>query len=145
MTPPATAVRERVKTLADAEFAAEGWETADDKLLRASGRDGVTRLAVYPDDEHVLPRNQLILLVPVTFQLYLGYDDSIDEHMQVDPGIIEELADRFRRAFEDNSSGTTDDLWYLTLDRIEYPDDPTGNKTRFEATIVGRCDNPPAR
>ena len=142
MTPPATAVRQRVREIVEDEFSAEGWEVTDDKLPRASGHDGVTRLAVYPEDEHVQARNHYELIVPVVLQVYLGYEAKIDEFQQVDPGIIEAIGDRLRRAFENSSVGTTSDLWFLNLIRIEYPDDPTGNKSRLEAHIEGHCENP---
>ena len=30
--------------------------------------------------------------------------------------------------------GTTT-LWYMTVTSVDYPKDPTGNKSRFEATV----------
>lgn len=143
MSSPATLVRQRVKSVVATEFAGEGWTAADDKLLRAAGKDG-TQLAVSPDSEHEDPRAVACLLIDVLFQLHLAYEAEPDEDIAVDPTIIEGYGDRLRRAFRTQSSGTTSDLWYLRVTDIDYPDDPTGNKTRLHATIQGRADNPAA-
>jgi hypothetical protein len=37
------------------------------------------------------------------------------------------------------------DLWFLRIVGVEYPDDPTGNKTRLEARLVGQGTNPNAQ
>jgi hypothetical protein len=47
-----------------------------------------------------------------------------------------------RRAFSAESGGTGDDFWFLRLRSIEYPDDPTGNKTRLEARFTAWAHNP---
>jgi hypothetical protein len=83
----------------------------------------------------------MVLEVEVVLQLYLAFEAVPDEDIQRNPSVIEGYADRLRTAFRTQSSGTTADLWFLRLTGIEYPDDPTGNKTRLEATIVGRAQN----
>jgi hypothetical protein len=143
MAAPATLVRARVKEVVEDEFSAEGFTVADDKLLRAHGKDG-TELAVSPDFERESYGNVNVLEVGVFLQVYLEYDASPDEGIVVDPSIIEGYGDRLRRAFQTESDGTTADLWFLRLTGIEYPDDPTGNKTRLEARFTARCENPAA-
>lgn len=143
MTPPETALSQRVKSIFATTFAAEGWTLADDKLLRAAGKDG-TAAAVSPVLATERSNRVQELVVTVTVQLYLAFDPDPNENYVVDPNVIIGYADRLRRAMQSNSTGTTDDLWFLRLTNVSYPDDPTGNKSRFEATIEGHCLNPAA-
>lgn len=144
MAAPATAARARVKAIIDAEFAAEGYTVENDKIVRASARDGNVRVACSPNFESEVPRNVNELTVELLLQFYLPFRAEPDETIAVDPTAIEAAADRIRRAFGGNSSGITADMWFIRLRRIEYPDDPSGNKTRLEATITAWCENPAA-
>jgi hypothetical protein len=134
-------VRDRVKDVVEAEFTAEGFEVADDKLGRSAGKDGEAVLAVYPERTGEDTRNVAYLEVQVVLQLYLAYEPVPDENIVVNPGVIEGYADRLREAFRTQSTGTGSDFWFLRLRRIEFPDDPTGNKSRLEAYISGWGEN----
>ena len=142
MSVPETLLTTRVKSVFATEFAPEGWTLADDRLLRAAGKDGVTEAGVSPDSTIEDGRNANMLVVTCTVQLYLPFNPDPDEHYVVDPTSIVTYADRFRRAIGANDNGNVTDFWYLRMPRILYPVDPTGNKSRFEATVEGRCDNP---
>jgi hypothetical protein len=130
-----------VKEVVEAEFAAEGYVVEDDKLPRAAGRDGAARLAVYPDRERQSFRDANVLDIAVVLQVYLPYTAEPDETIAYDPGLIEAVADRLRRAFQTESDGATEDFWFLHLTDIEYPDDPTGNRSRLEATFSACATN----
>lgn len=136
-----TLVRQRVKTIFDTVFAAEGFVAEHRRLLRASGRDGSAVAGVSPEDSREDPRIVGSLVVNVLLQLHLGFNDSPDEDYAVDPTIIEGYASRLRTAFKTQSSGSAGDFWYLRLKEIRYPEDPTGNKSRFDAYIEGRANN----
>jgi hypothetical protein len=136
---PETVVRARVATVV--EGAISDITVENDRLPRAAGRDGQPRVAVYPLRAWEDPRNVLTLIVPVILQFYLAYEDEPDENISRDPAEIEAVADALRRAFEDNSSGSTADMWYLRWKGCDYPPDPTGNITRLEAEIEGRAAN----
>lgn len=144
MAAPATLARARVKAIVETEFSPESVTVEADKLLRAAARDGRTRVACSPISEGEVPRNVNELEVSLLLQYYLPFKEKPDENYAVDPVAIEAIADRIRRAFRAQSGGTTSDMWFLRLRRIEYPDDPTGNKTRLEAQITAWCDNPAA-
>lgn len=141
MASAATSVRERVIEIVEDEFSDEGIIVANDKLPRAAGKDGVTVAAVYPESEYEKPNRVIELVVPVVLQMYLAYSAEPDETIVVDPTIIEGYADRLRSAFQTQSSNNTGDMWFLRLTRIDYPDDPTGNKSRLEAQIEGHGNN----
>jgi len=121
-----------------AEF---GYTVENDKLTRSAGNKGQIRVACYPEEEVQNFGRAIELTVRVRLQLYLAYNDSPNEETAVDPGIIEAIGDRLRNAFKGDVGGTTQDLWFLHLTRIEYPDDPTGNKSRLEAEIQSRAAN----
>lgn len=144
MAAPATSARARVESVVETEFAPQSISVEADKLLRAAGRDGRTRVACSPVSESEVPRNVNELQVDLLLQYYLPFNDEPEENYAVDPTAIEAVADRLRRAFRTQSGGTTSDMWFLRLRRIEYPDDPTGNKSRLEAYITAWCDNPAA-
>jgi hypothetical protein len=61
----------------------------------------------------------------------------------VNPFPITDMADRLRRAVESAAASVTGtpEVWYFKVDATEYPDDPTGNKTRFEMTVTAFGDN----
>lgn len=141
MAAAATLVRARVKEVVEAEFAAENYHVADDKLPRAAGRDGQVALACYPESERESFRDANVLDITVVLQLYLPYEAVPDEHIERDPTEIEELAARLRSAFRTQSNGNDADFWFLRLTNIEYPDDPTGNRTRLEAQFAACAQN----
>ena len=143
-TAPETALATRVKSIFATTFAAEGWTVADDKLLRATGKDGDPHAGWYPVIAAERTNQVRELDSTIIVQLYLGFDPDPNEDYVRDPNVIIGYADRFRRAFQSQSSGTTEDLWFLRLTQVAYPPDPTGNSSRFEATVVGYSQNPAA-
>jgi hypothetical protein len=132
---------DRVKEIVETTFSAASWTVEYDRLPRAAGHDGRDRLAVFPEAAREVPGQVMRLAAPVVLQIYPAYEAEIDENQQVDPRIIVRVADELRSAFKDASGGDNPDLWYLRLTRVEYPDDPTGNKSRLEAYIEGHGQN----
>lgn len=141
MAAAATLLRQRVKEVVEAEFAAEGFIVENDKLGRSAGKDGAARVAVYPGEERQDYQNANVLTVQAILQVYLPYDANPDENIAVDPAIIEGYAARLRDAFREQSTGTGSDFWFLHLILVDYPDDPTGNKSRLEATFEAKAEN----
>lgn len=145
MASPMTDARARVKAIIAAVYTAEGWTAGDDKFGRSKGMGeahGTASISVTPDYERERFGKAYILDLGILVQFYLGYDAEPDETISRDSTIIEGYADRLRAAFAGAGSRVdVGDAWYLRLTGIEYPEDPTGNKTRFEATIVGEATN----
>jgi hypothetical protein len=146
MTSPAENACDAVAALVDAEFTAEGWTTQHDKFGRSKGMElpeDQAAIAVYQESERERQGQVQMLDVSVTLQFHLGYAAEPDETIVRDPRVIAEYADRVRRAFKGAaSSGNSADFWYMRLTSVTYPDDPTGNKTRFEADVLVECENP---
>lgn len=141
---PSVAVCEAVAALVDDEFSVEGWETQHDRFGRSKGMGDPhdqAIIGVYPEREFPRPARVIQLQVPVVLQFHLGYDAEPDENIVRDPRIVAAFAGRLRRAFAGQNSDVGDGVWFLQLGDIEYPPDPTGNITRFEARIEGTGSN----
>lgn len=140
---PAVDACNAVAAIIDAEFAAEGWTTTHDRLLRATGKDlpnTGAAIGIYPEREQARMDRVIQLSVFVVVQFHLGFDDEPDETIQRDPREIAGYAGRFRTAVGTNL-GAAADNWFLRLGEIVYPPDPTGNITRFEALVEAVGEN----
>ena len=124
-----------LKLLIDTEYAPESYTAIHDNLHPAVGREG-TRIGIAPEVQEGHAGNMVQQDIAITVKFYRRWDDQVDENKKVDPRVITGFADRFINALRDNNRVGTDSLWYFNLVRIRYPNDPTGNKTRFEADLV---------
>ncbi len=131
-----------LKTIIGTQFAAEGIVPLDDKLHESLGFDG-TAVGISPISRAPNRRHQIIKETTVLVQFYGYWEKLVDPAQQVNPLTITGYADRFERAVETQqatSPGTTD-VWYFVVEEITFLDDPTGNKTRFEAVVKAYGDN----
>lgn len=117
------------------EFDPDGFEISSDKLHKSLGRDGITRIGVSPVEETPLHSNRLVTGYIVLVQFYGAWPDKIDPQTAVDPSIVETYAERFKRSLKGNDPNTPS-AWYFLLTGLTYPDDPTGNISRFEAKVT---------
>lgn len=140
MDAPYTQVAAALKTIVDTEFAVEGYTAIHDNLHPAVGLEG-TRIGIAPEEETPRAGNMIQQDTLLTLKFYRRWDDDVDPAKKVDPRIIAGFADRFRQALRDSSDIGTDSAWYFNLVRIRYPNDPTGNKTRFEADLIAYGSN----
>lgn len=109
-----------------------------DRLHESLGSDGRLYVAVSPETE---PADNIELRVEATLQFYDHYNLEIDPRQAVDPRMITNKAERMRRALSEIRTTGTPYLWFFDVVNTRYPNDPTGNKTRFEMTIVARGGN----
>lgn len=143
VTAPETLLRQLVLDTLNAEFSGE-IEFIDDKLHPAL-HDNLPLGGVYPAERGDMSGQQLVVELTCYVQLYLKWDKEIDPNQTVSPAPIEEAAERIARALEaaePNQHGAGPHLWEAHVTRITYPQDPTGNITRLEATVFGRAQNP---
>lgn len=143
ITPPETALRERLITALTAEFATEGITFRNDKLHDSLGREGALG-GVYPGPSASKLGQEQVIEPTAYVQLFGKWDARVDPNQTVEPQPIEEWAERVRRACQrDEGAGpATEHLWWFSVTRVEYPPDPTGNITRLLATVVGQAQNP---
>jgi hypothetical protein len=129
-----------LKTIIDTEFTAEGIVATHDHLHESVGWDG-KYAAISPDYERPEAGNFAALGVWIKVQLYLNWDKEINPFQAVDPRIIADYGQRFREACRDASLTYSGEFWFFNVMDLRYPHDPTGNKTRFEASIKAWGEN----
>jgi hypothetical protein len=110
--------------------------------LHASLGVNQRRIGISPVREVPVQSNYAALQTTLEVKFYDFWDKEINPEQSVDPRSISRFAERFRRAVRDASVGQTPHYWFFNVTGIEYPNDPTGNKTRFVATVVAWSQNP---
>jgi hypothetical protein len=125
-----------LKSEFDTEFAVEGWTLEYDKPHDSLGFDR-THIGVYPVEDVVRPGNSIIQETIVEVKFLGWWDKQINPAQVVNPLVITELAERYRSALGRSNSKDPGirEMWYFDVRRVLYPDDPTGNKTRFVMTV----------
>jgi hypothetical protein len=137
-----TELRQSIKASITTEFAAEGLIVLDDKLHDAMGTEK-NIAAVFPEGER-MDSSGIVSRFVVSAQVFMRWDPQIDPAQIVDPGIIEGWAWRLQRRMLADSNVNGANVSYYIVSEVLYPDDPTGNKTRFVLTAVGFGHNPSA-
>lgn len=136
---PETVAREALQAVLEDVYAAEQFPVKDDYLDESLGEKG-TVIAVSVERAVPRPGNTLVNEIQLKVQFYGKWVKKADPYQTVSGAPIEDRAHRFRTALRTRDP-RTDDVWYFSLDRIEYPRDPTGNKTRYEAYVTATGNN----
>jgi hypothetical protein len=127
-----------IKVIIDAEFEPDGYTAIHDKLHEALGTRR-TEIGIAPADEgwQRHPNNANVRETFIEVRFFDRWDKEIDPAQTVNPFRITNYAARFEEAVQRASANMpgTGDVWYFDVLSIGFPDDPTGNKTRFEAQI----------
>jgi hypothetical protein len=137
---PAESMFERVSdaiiTIFNAEFAAEGYVMIADNLHEALGRYRVD-VGIAPVEDRAMSNNRMVQETWVEVKFYHLWTEEISPDTQVNPITITNYAERLRDALRVGQSVFASDgsVWYFDVDRVQYPNDPTGNKSRFVMTI----------
>lgn len=131
---PETEARQHIKTILETEFAGDGFLVQDDRLDESLGLQG-GRIGTSPVVSRPWTRNENVLAMEILVQFYGKWRNKVDPNMKVDPAIIETYAERFRSAIRGNDPKTSG-VWYFQVSQVNFVNDPTGNKTRFEATVM---------
>lgn len=133
---PYEAAATAIKAAIDAEFAPEQIVAIHDNLHESLGIKRVS-VGIAPIEDTVMGNNNVVQETMVEVRFYDLWDPEINPDQSVNPFKITAYAERFRNAIRRLSATTpgTGQVWYFDVRRIAYPNDPTGNKTRFHATI----------
>lgn len=136
MASPFETIATAVKIVFDAEFATEGFSMIFDNLHQSLGRYRVD-VGIAPDYDAPMSSGAIVQETWVIVKFYDLWTDEISPDTVVNPVRITAFAERFRDALRraQASDPGTGQVWYFDVRRVSYPDDPTGNKTRFEAQI----------
>lgn len=135
------AFRSAIATVVGTEFAVElaGVPVDDGPLDTQAGSEGV-RAAVYSDGWSELPQdvNRREIFLSAVFHDQFG-DDLIDNADTSPASLIEGYSDRMVAAIKTIRTSTA---WYVRVRRVEFFNDPTGDRTRFRCVVSGWDDNP---
>lgn len=139
VTDPYTQLADILETVVTEEFADEPYLVCrHDRIHESLGNDGRTYVGISPDSE---PSRDIELFVEVLIQFYGPWKEAVDPAQGADPRIMTNKAERLRRALSVERTVGLPGMWFFDVVNTRYPNDPTGNKTRFEMSITGRGNN----
>ncbi len=126
-----------IEMVAEAEFRPDHpyLTIRHDRIHESLGSDGKTWIGISPDDQ---PVDGLELHINLLIQFYDPFRADVDPFQHVDPRIITNKAERMRRALQSIRTTGLPELWFFDLVSTSFPNDATGNKSRFEMSIVAR-------
>lgn len=130
-----------IKSILENEF--PGIDARHDKLHESLGYNGLV-VGISPLRTLPTPSREIQQELYIFVQWYDKWDKEVNNEQAVDPFAITEMAHRFHVAIERDIKAMTDigpEIWYYKVTGTEFPDDPTGNKSRFEATVLAYGDN----
>ena len=135
---PFEAVATVLKTLIDTEFAPENIVAVFDNIHGSLGTKGIC-VGIAPTEDLVHQNDRLVQETWIEIKFYDLWKKEIDPKTIVNPTRITAFAERLRVALREAGNGITDpgtgQVWFFQLMKITYPNDPTGNRSRFVATI----------
>lgn len=129
-----------LKQIIDAEYEAEQITAIHDQLHEALGSDRVA-VGIAPSSETSRMGNRVVNVFTIEIRFYDLWDKEVDPEQTVNPTRITGYANRLKRALEQSAFSGTREVWYFNWLRTDYPNDPTGNKTRFHMHIEVFGDN----
>lgn len=109
-----------------------------DRIHESLGASGRTFVGISPEVDNT---QNLQLGIDILVQFYDPYSLEINPEQIVDPRKITNKAERLRRAIQSRRIVANSQAWYMDVVRVTYPNDATGNKSRFEMVIFGRGNN----
>lgn len=130
-----------LETIVNSTFAAEGIVAIHDKPHPALGYDGPV-VGIFPSYDQPNTRTKVAEEAYVEIHYLDAWDKQVNPTQAVDPRIITEKAFRLKRAIKTANVHLGSNMWFFNVERTEYPDDPTGNKTRFFMVIRAWGNNP---
>lgn len=135
----ATALQQIIAT----EFTDEGFTAIRDNLHESLGRER-TEIGIAPTEDYPRENNQIIKETYVEVRFYDLWTQEIDPATVVDPARITGFARRLEDAiFASHAADPgNDEIWFFSVVRTTFPNDPTGNKTRFHMTVKAFGNNP---
>lgn len=125
-----------LKTVLDTEFADLEIDAQHDNLHESLGI-GKRAVGIAPMRDVPVDRNAVAQHTYAEVKFFDRWDPKIDPGQKVDPREITQKAERFRDALRRTRATDpgTGEVWFFEILSVEYPNDPTGNKTRFSARV----------
>lgn len=132
-----------VKTVFDTEFAVEQFTAIHDCLHESLGRERVD-VGISPERTNNSVGSEVMNEIYLLLQFYGLWTQEISPTTAVNPFTVASYAHRLQVALEtaqDTRIGTSA-VWFYKVTGVDFPRDPTGNKTRFEMRILAYGDAP---
>lgn len=130
-----------LETIINTTFTPEGIVAIHDKPHEALGSAGAV-IGIFPTYDQPNSRVGVAEEAYVEIRYYDLWDKRIDPRQALDPRIITEKAFRLKRAIKTANVHLGSNMWFFNVERTDYPDDPTGNKTRFHMLVKAWGNNP---
>jgi hypothetical protein len=105
-----------------------------DKVHEAVGYKGA-RIGIAPIRQPMNARNKLVQETWIEIRFMGAWNKEVTPDQQVDPRTVAEQAELLMAAIRQTDVTVSGEMWYFNVEQIDYPDDPTGNKTRFYMTL----------
>lgn len=123
------------------EFADLGLTMIPDNLHESLGRDR-RAAGISPNEDASMLSNRVVQETFMTCKVYDLWTNEIDPETMVNPFSITAEAERFRQALSrGHQDPGTGQVWYFDVMRVRYPNDPTGNKSRYEMDLRAMGNN----
>jgi hypothetical protein len=128
----ATALQQIIAT----EFADEGFTAIRDNQHESLGRTRVD-IGIAPAEDYPAEDIEVTQETYLEIRFYDLWTQEITPETVVDPARIAGFAERLKKAIFASTATDpgTDEVWYFSVKRTTYANDPTGNKTRFHMVI----------
>lgn len=105
-----------------------------DKVHEALGYNGPV-IGIAPIREPMNARNKMVRESWIEIRFIGNWNKDVDPAQTVDPRVVADQADLLMRTIQNSHVSVTGDMWYFNVELVDYPDDPTGNKSRFYMTV----------
>lgn len=111
-----------------------GVTVVHDKVHEAIGFKG-PRIGIAPTREIPNARNKLMMEAWIEVRYMDVWDRKVDPAQKVDPRLIAAKAQTLMEAIQSTTVTASGSMWFFNVEMVNYPDDPTANKTRFYMTL----------
>lgn len=109
-----------------------------DRIHESLGSDGQLWIGLSPVSE---PTTGIDMTIELLIQFYGPFIADVNPAQMFDPRTTTNKAERLRQALSESRTIGQSKVWFFDVTNTSYPSDATGNKTRFEMTVVGRGNN----
>jgi hypothetical protein len=135
-TSPYLTIASALQQIIAVEFEDEGFTAIRDNLHESLGRTR-TDIGIAPTEDYPREDIEVTQETYVEIRFYDLWTQEITPETVVDPARITGFAERLKKAIfaSQATDPGTDEVWYFSVKRCTFPNDPTGNKTRFHMTI----------
>ena len=141
MIAPSTVARRTVQEIIATEFKDENVQVRSGFADASLGQYGPVA-SVSPVSEEPGVDDRLQLVTTLALEFFASWQPETDPDIPVDPEVIESYVYRLRLALAAYTQTPDSTIWWFQLDEVVYEPDPTGNITRFVASVTAHGNNP---